>query len=209
MDKPANRLPSAWPSASDQAAAARLVERFAGLGEAERQFAAQPEAAAMLACFGGHSPYLSDLAVRESAALLDIGARGPDAVVQQALTELGGAAITSARPRIAAALRQAKRIVALAVAVADIGGIWNLERVMGTLSAAAETALRLSVAHLLRAAHDGGDIRLPNPGNPAQGSGFTVLGMGKLGARELNYSSDVDLVLLYDPAAGVYIDPEA
>lgn len=29
-------------------------------------------------------------------------------------------------------------------------------------------------------------------------SGLVVLGMGKLGARELNYSSDIDLILLYD-----------
>ena len=41
---------------------------------------------------------------------------------------------------------------------------------------------------------------LPHPEAPDRGSGFAVLGMGKLGAHELNYSSDVDLVLLYDPA---------
>ena len=40
-----------------------------------------------------------------------------------------------------------------------------------------------------------------DPADPGAGSGFVVLGMGKLGARELNYSSDIDLVLLYDPAA--------
>ena len=42
--------------------------------------------------------------------------------------------------------------------------------------------------------------------DPTRGGGFTVLGMGKLGARELNYSSDVDLVLLYDPAAPIYTE---
>ena len=62
------------------------------------------------------------------------------------------------------------------------------------------------MAHLLRAAHDAGELRLPDPEDPTRGGGFTVLGMGKLGARELNYSSDVDLVLLYDPAAPIYTE---
>ena len=47
-------------------------------------------------------------------------------------------------------------------------------------------------------------MRLPHPDDPALASGFTVLGMGKLGARELNYSSDIDLVLLYDPDPCIY-----
>ena len=37
--------------------------------------------------------------------------------------------------------------------------------------------------------------------DPESGSGLIVLGMGKLGGRELNYSSDIDLILLYDPRA--------
>jgi glutamate-ammonia-ligase adenylyltransferase len=118
------------------------------------------------------------------------------------------AAITPAtrRDRIAAAMRRTKRIVALATAIADIGGIWPLERVTAALSDLAEATLSLATAHLLRAAHDAGELRLPDPSDPARSSGFTVLGMGKLGARELNYSSDVDLVLLYDPAAAIYTE---
>ena len=103
-------------------------------------------------------------------------------------------------------MRRAKRIVALATAIADIGGIWPLERVTAALSDLAEATLSLAMAHLLRAAHDAGELRLPDPSDPARGGGFTVLGMGKLGARELNYSSDVDLVLLYDPAAAIYTE---
>src|SRR6202030_2119445 len=57
--------------------------------------------------------------------------------------------------------------------------------------------------------HDAGDLRLPDPSDPARGGGFTVLGMGKLGARELNYSSDIDLVLLFDPAAPIYTERTA
>jgi glutamate-ammonia-ligase adenylyltransferase len=76
--------------------------------------------------------------------------------------------------------------------------------VTGALSDLAEIALRLATAHLLRAAHDKGDLRLPHPAAPTQNAGFAVLAMGKLGARELNYSSDVDLVLIYDSTVHPY-----
>jgi len=108
---------------------------------------------------------------------------------------------TAPRATIAAALRRAKRQVAQAAAIADIGGMWGQARVTAALSALAEQALTLAVAHLMRAAHDAHEIALPDPADPNRGCGLTVLGMGKLGARELNYSSDIDLVLLYDPAA--------
>ena len=200
------RLPASWPTAHDTGAAQRLVERFAGIGRAEARLAARPEVAALLDALGGNSPFLADLAVREAASLRALVASGPDAVVAAAMAELAAIAPTARRDRIAAAMRRAKRIVALATAIADIGGIWPLERVTAALSDLAEATLSLAMAHLLRAAHDAGELRLPDPTDPARGCGFTVLGMGKLGARELNYSSDVDLVLLYDPAAAIYTE---
>eukprot|EP01035_Chromulina_nebulosa_P031572 gene31571-42099_t len=94
--------------------------------------------------------------------------------------------------------------VALAVAIADIGGVWSLDQVTAALSDLAEQTLALCTAHLLRAGHDSGELRLPFPADPNRACGFVVLGMGKLGARELNYSSDIDLILLQDPDSGVY-----
>ncbi len=200
------RLPVTWPEPHDAGAADRLVERFAELGRTEARLAARPAVAAVLRSLGGNSPYLADLAVREATSLRGIVTRGPRTVVEAAFQELEALAPHTRRDRLAAALRRAKRIVALAAAIADIGGIWRLERVTQTLSDLAETTLSLAMAHLLRAAHDGGELHLPYPENPARGGGFTVLGMGKLGARELNFSSDVDLVLLYDPAAPIYTE---
>ena len=46
-----------------------------------------------------------------------------------------------------------------------------------------------------------GAISPVDPADPEPGSGLFVLGLGKLGGRELNYSSDIDLILLYDPAS--------
>lgn len=197
-------FPQHWPAPHDPSAAERLIERFAEAGRTEKRLTARPAIAALLRCLGGNSPFLSDLAVREAATIARLAADGPDDVVYDAMAALTGTAPDRERDRIAAILRQTKRIVALAVAVADIGGLWRLEKITEALSALAEATLSLSVAHLLRAAHDAGDLRLPDPTQPATASGFTVLGMGKLGARELNYSSDVDLVLIYDPDAGVY-----
>ena len=200
------RLPGVWPRAADRDAASRLAERFAALGRAEARLLRDPAAAAMLAAIGGNSPFLSDLAIREVDAVRAMAVSGPDAVVADALAALEAVPPEAPRARVAAAMRQAKRIVALATAIADIGGLWPLERVTGAIAALAEAALRLAAAHLLRAAHNAGELRLPHPDEPARGGGFTVIGMGKLGARELNYSSDVDLILLYDPAAPIYTE---
>ena len=150
------RLPAHWPSPHDAGAAERLIERFGGLGRTEARLAARPAVTAMLRSLGGNSPYLADLAVREAASLRAIVATGPDAVVTTALQELSGACLPQTRrDRVAATLRRAKRVVALATAIADIGGIWPLERVTAALTDLAEAALALAVAHLLRAAHDG------------------------------------------------------
>jgi glutamate-ammonia-ligase adenylyltransferase len=204
MDHTEFRLPASWPQPHDRGGAERLIDRFSDLSRTDARLAARPGPAAMLAALGGNSPYLSDLALREAATLRAIVAGGPDAVVAAAFKDLGAIPPAAPRKLVAAGLRRAKRIVALATAIADIGGIWSLDRITAVLSELAEAALSLSVAHLLRTAHDAGELRLPHPDDPARGGGFTVIGMGKLGARELNYSSDVDLVLLYDPAASIY-----
>ncbi len=198
------RLPAQWLAPYDEAAAARLIERFAETGRNEARLSARPAVAAMLAAIGGNSPYLSDLCLREAAVLSSLVRSGPDKAVADAMAELAAIPPAARRPVVAAGLRRAKRVVALATAIADIGGIWRLDKVTGALATLAEATLRLAVAHLLRAAHGRGELNLPNLDDPAQGCGFVAIGMGKLGARELNYSSDIDLVLLYDPAVPVY-----
>jgi [glutamine synthetase] adenylyltransferase / [glutamine synthetase]-adenylyl-L-tyrosine phosphorylase len=200
------RLPTIWPSPHDIGAAERLVERFSQLGRSEARLAARPAVTALLRALGGNTPFLADLAVREATSLRALIASGPDAVVAAAMADLAALPPSTRRDRIAAAMRRAKRIVALATAIADIGDIWPLEHVTATLSDLAEATLSLAMAHLLRTAHEAGELRLPDPMDPTRGAGFTVIGMGKLGARELNYSSDVDLVLLYDPAAPIYTE---
>ncbi len=188
-----------WPGPADPDAAGRLLHRFAALGSAEARLLRRPEVTAMLRALGGNSPFLSDLAIREAATVRRIFADGPDAVVATALREVTRSPVLAGQAALAATLRRAKRRVGLASAIADIGGAWPLERVTATLSTLAEVALDAAVAFALRAAQARGALQLAAGRRMLAACGFTVLGMGKLGARELNYSSDVDLVLIYDP----------
>ncbi|HET6224088.1 MAG TPA: glutamine-synthetase adenylyltransferase, partial [Dongiaceae bacterium] len=96
-------------------------------------------------------------------------------------------------------MRLARRRVALTVALADITQTWPLERVTAALSDFADLSIGLAARHLLGRAAQAGDILLPSTEDPARDSGLVVIGMGKLGSRELNYSSDIDLIILYDP----------
>ncbi len=199
-----------WPVAFDEAAADRLLERFVAIGRAEARLAARADTAAMLRCLGGNSPFLSDLALREAVAVARFLADGPDATVTAAMTALAQIRPGVRRDRVATAtcaVPNARSRWSLRWPIS--ASRWTLDQVTGALSALAEATLSLAVAHLLRAAHDAGDLVLPDPENPAAGGGFTVLGMGKLGARELNYSSDVDLVLMFDPGAPIYTERTA
>jgi len=202
--------PARLPRPFDAAAAAALLGSFAARGAAEAGFAASSAGAAILAALGGHSRFLADLAERESATLLRLAARGPDAAMEDTLDPLGRADPGAARPAVASLLRRAKRQAALIAGVADLAGLWPLDRVTGALSDLADACVDYACAHLLRDAEARGDLRLAggaarrDPRATGRGSGLIVLGMGKLGARELNYSSDIDLMLLYDPHAATY-----
>jgi glutamate-ammonia-ligase adenylyltransferase len=197
-------MPSHWPAPYDEAAADRLVERFQALGETETRLLKAPGVLPMLRCLGGNSPYLAALVLREPGSIDRLVANGPEAAVAHSLSGLGHVPSAAKRPDVAAALRQAKRTTALIAAIADVGGIWPLETVTGVLSDLAEATLRLAIRHLLRSAHDARDIRLQDANRPEFNCGFVALAMGKLGAAELNYSSDIDLILLYDATAPVY-----
>ena len=79
---------------------------------------------------------------------------------------------------------------------------------MLNLSDFADATISAATCHALRKAGNAGRIPLADPNNPEIKSGYVVLALGKLGARELNYSSDVDLIVLYDPERLPHDDPD-
>jgi len=155
----------------------------------------------------GNSPYLTEAALQNPSFLTDLWRDGPDATIASLDA---GLAATAAEARngtdaaaVASALRRAKRQVALTVAVADIAGAWPLARITGALSHFAAGCLDALLTAILLGLARNGQLAI---GTDPDAAAFTVLGMGKLGAGELNYSSDIDLILLYDREAPALAD---
>jgi glutamate-ammonia-ligase adenylyltransferase len=91
-------------------------------------------------------------------------------------------------PDLGAALRRERNAFSAALAVADLAGAITLERLTAALSDLADRSLERAVAAALAE-------RTPE----AEPRGFAIVGLGKHGSRELNFSSDVDLLFLFDP----------
>jgi len=174
---------------------ARVSRAFEAL--AERGFIpADEKACALLAGAFGNSGFLVRLALKETRVLADYFSEGPDAIVQAACALALSPALEEAE--VMANLRLAKRRAALAIALADISGTWNFHQVTGALTALADACVKGALRFLLarmaaqQAYGERDGAVLENT------TGLTVLAMGKYGAHELNYSSDIDLVVFYD-----------
>ncbi len=100
-------------------------------------------------------------------------------------------------------LRLAKRQASFVIAMADLARLFGARETTLWLSRLAEACVSAAVDFLLLSLADSGKIEIADRERPSHGSGVVVLGMGKLGACELNYSSDIDLVIFYEPAAGL------
>lgn len=168
-----------------------------------------PEATALLEALFGNSPYLTETVLRDPIFVTDLWRRGPDAVLADLKASLSavqsearGGGIPEA---VAAALRRLKHRAALVIAAADIAGVWPLDKITGALSHVAGASLQAVLDAVLLQLDRDGQLAI---GKAPDAAAFTVLGMGKLGAGELNYSSDVDLILLYDRDAPALLDDE-
>jgi [glutamine synthetase] adenylyltransferase / [glutamine synthetase]-adenylyl-L-tyrosine phosphorylase len=189
-----------WPLPAEAERARHGLERWTeSAAAASPRLAEDGDARRLLDAVFGNSPFLTQCCLHEPAFLVELLHDGPDAAFDACLAQLDRDCRDLAdRPSLMRALRQARRRAALAIAIADIGGLWPLERVTQALTGFADATIRLAVRHLLRATAATGAFTLPFPDEPERDSGLIVLGMGKLGAFELNYSSDVDLIILYD-----------
>ena len=156
-------------------------------------FASTPDGKAFLLGVFGGSPFLTRASEIMPKTLEHILAEGPEASLKHALSSFAEATNVEDRNLFMSALRKARLATALTVGLADLGGVWKTLTATRALSMAADAAISAAVNWLFRDGVRRGVF------TRADASGFIVLGMGKLGAWELNYSSDVDLILLYDP----------
>ncbi|HEY1735487.1 MAG TPA: bifunctional [glutamine synthetase] adenylyltransferase/[glutamine synthetase]-adenylyl-L-tyrosine phosphorylase [Methylovirgula sp.] len=149
----------------------------------------------LLAAVADHSPYLWRLIRTDAARLKHLLATPPRESLSHCLETLTVACDAAADEAEAMRLlRRAKQEIALLVALADLGGVWDVEEVMAALTAAADIFVRSALRFVLRTNAGGRD--------PEENCGIVILALGKHGAGELNYSSDTDLIVLFDPDAG-------
>ena len=191
------------PHHQDQAEAGIDRLRDAAAREGRDALGAALETPAGQAFFSflcGNSPHLSLLLQRDlelTQALVD---EAPDAITGRVRGDLAAADPAMDRDQLMTFLRRQRNRVAVLAAVYDCFGIRGVMECADLLSDMADHAVRLTVSHLLSERVERGDLEPP----AGDRWGYFVLAMGKHGSRELNYSSDIDLIVLFDPESVRY-----
>jgi glutamate-ammonia-ligase adenylyltransferase len=161
-----------------------------------------PHAKNILLGIAEFSPYLFDLIRADAARLVRLLGCDPEThlagLIEKTSAEVMAA---SAEADVMVLLRRLKAEAALLIALCDIGGVWPVMRVTAALTDLAVASVQLALGFQLRQEISRGRMNAANSDRPEEGSGLIVLSMGKMGAGELNYSSDIDLIVFFDPAA--------
>ena len=163
------------------------------------------EVRAFLSSICALAPYLHLLCRSFPQVVRTCHQKGFEQALAEALVPLDDAA-GLAEADIMHVLRVAKRQAALVAGLADLGGFWSSDRVGAVMAKVADRSVQTAVNHLLLAHHERGKLSLKNTDDPGKDSGYAVLAMGKHGAGELNYSSDIDLIVFIDPDAPAIVD---
>ena len=190
-----------------KAAEARVAGWLAELPQAQAAalnalLAAHPTVKTLLQSLAESSPHLWELVTRNAPRLLRVMEAEPEAHLSALLADHGRAVATT--EDINEAMRQLrcmKSEASLLIALADIGGAWPIMRCAHALTDLANTAVGAATRFLLAEATRAGRLAPADPSEPQVGSGYIVLALGKMGGCELNYSSDIDLIVFYDPEA--------
>lgn len=161
--------------------------------------AAFPQAKAILEGIAEASPYLFDLIRADAVRAVRLLQSEPDdhlaALIDKTVADVAAA---SDEAEVMSALRRMKSEAALLIALCDIGGVWPVMRVTRGLTDIAVTSVQCAIRFLLKQEAARGRLLPPDAEHPEVGSGLVVLAMGKMGAGELNYSSDIDLIVFYE-----------
>jgi [glutamine synthetase] adenylyltransferase / [glutamine synthetase]-adenylyl-L-tyrosine phosphorylase len=186
----------------------RLKTWLASLGsdECARQlkqlFDTHPAVTQLINGIAQASPFLWDLVRVSPQRLLSFLITEPEQAFERILLAHADAITPdAAEPEVMRALRLMRADAALLIALADLGGVWTIPQVLEFQTKLADTAINLALDYIFAEPQQHSKLYSPSKAHPGQTSGFVALAMGKMGAGELNYSSDIDLVLLYDAAA--------
>ena len=163
----------------------------------------------LITAMAGNAPYLARLIGKYPEQLLMNHRHGCSEAWTALMQELGTLDLaTASQESLMRELRHLKARAAFTIAMADIQNEWPLLQVTQALSGFAAAAVGASLRFLLLKAAARGELNLASMQQPEATTGIIILGMGKLGAFELNYSSDIDLIVLFDHAALPYIGPK-
>ncbi|MFZ5733458.1 MAG: bifunctional [glutamine synthetase] adenylyltransferase/[glutamine synthetase]-adenylyl-L-tyrosine phosphorylase [Pseudomonadota bacterium] len=168
-----------------------------------------PTAATIFEAIAEASPYLFDLMRADAARVARLLQTDPDPHIGNLIDSTARAVAASPEETdVMRALRLMKSEAALFIALCDIGGVWPVMRVTQALTDIAGSAAQMALRYLLtqEAARD--RFRPADSEKPETGSGLVVLAMGKMGAGELNYSSDIDLIVFYNLDCPLLVDIE-
>jgi glutamate-ammonia-ligase adenylyltransferase len=155
----------------------------------------QPIIGTLVNSLAESSPYLWDLTTREPERLLRLLLANPEQHFATLLRDHGhAAAVSKDEAEAMRELRRMKTEAALLIALADIGGVWSVMRTAHALTELADAAVNGAVRFALAEAGRARRLVLKDKTKTQAGSGYIVLAMGKMGAFELNYSSDIDLI---------------
>jgi glutamate-ammonia-ligase adenylyltransferase len=176
-----------------------LPVEAAAIDELLAQF---PRARAILLGIAEASPYLFDLVRADAGRALRVLECEPELHLAQLIEETRSeVSAASSEADVMQKLRRTKSEAALLIALCDIGGVWPVMRVTAALTDLAVASVQSALRFLLQQEAMRRRIRPPNSDRPEDGSGLIVLAMGKMGAGELNFSSDIDLIVFFDATA--------
>ncbi|HEX8234203.1 MAG TPA: bifunctional [glutamine synthetase] adenylyltransferase/[glutamine synthetase]-adenylyl-L-tyrosine phosphorylase [Caulobacteraceae bacterium] len=183
----------------DEAAAERVRGRLAGSGREAGWLPLLDQAWPQLAPVFAASPYLAGLAFSDGARLRHLLARAPKESLEHTIES--AAAASNAPETAASKLRRLKKDFHLLTALADLGGVWSLEEVTGALTRFADATIHAALAVVATEEAAKGRLLPPPDGGAGPVPGLFCLAMGKHGGFELNYSSDIDISIFYEPEA--------
>ena len=185
----------------------RALERDAAQdGALAALFSARPKARDLVFGVFGSSTYLADLGARNPARLAGALASDPAARITTLIEDLREV-ITDDEAELMRRLRLVKQEAALVIALSDLSKVWDTLTATAALTRIADATLSAAIRFTLREAAAHGKIELADLRDPERGSGWIFLGMGKGGAFELNYSSDIDLIVFFDRDRARLADP--